>query len=84
MLTFFDKYANNNRRGRFSNSIRDKRGGYSNLDGFRISSFYKSLDVESSLIWIDEVDKLFDIAYILMENHVKFMAYKLNGIAATW
>jgi len=36
------------------------------------------LDIESSLIWIDEVDKLFDMPYILMENHVKFVAYKLK------
>ena len=34
---------------------------------------------------IDEVGKLYDMAYILMENHVKFVAYKLKeGIAEWW
>ena len=42
------------------------------------------LDIESSLIWIDEVDKLFDMVYILIENHVKFVAYRLNEIATVW
>jgi len=63
------------------NFVRDKGGGYSNPDEFRIPSFDGSHD--SSLIWIDEVDKLFDMACILMENHVMFMAYKLKRRAMT-
>jgi len=80
-VSFIDKYVNNGRRGRFSNSIRDKRGGYSNPDEFKIL-FYENIDIESSFLWIDEVDKLFDIMYIPMKNHVKFVAYKLKGKAA--
>jgi len=33
---------------------------------------------------IDEVDKLFDMVYILMENHVKFVVYKLKIRATSW
>ena len=44
------RFPNPNRRDRFPNFIRDKGGGYSNLDEFRIPSFDGSLDVESSLI----------------------------------
>jgi len=49
-----------------------------------IPSFDGNLDIESSLLWIDETDKLFDMVYILIENHVKFEAYKLEGRAAVW
>ena len=42
-------FTNPNRECTFSNSIRDK-GGYSNPNEFRISSFDESLDIESSLI----------------------------------
>ena len=76
---FINKYANNGRRGRFSNFIGEKEGGYSNPDEFRTPSFDESLNIVSSFIWIDEVDKLFDMAYIPIENHVKFVAYKLKG-----
>jgi len=79
------RFPNPNMRGRFSNSIHDKGEGYSNLDEFRIPSFDGNLDIESSLMWIDDFDKLFDIAYILMENHVKFVTYKLKKrILAQW
>jgi len=61
-----------------SNFIRDKGGGYSNPDEFRILSFDGSLEIESSLIWVDEIDMLFDMAYILMENHVKFVPSNLK------
>ena len=47
---FIDKYANNGKKGKFSNSIRDKGRGYSNPDEFRVPSFDGSLDIESSLI----------------------------------
>ena len=77
------RFFNSNRRDRFSNFIRDKRRGYSNPEELRIPSFDRSLDIES-LISIDEIDKLFDMAYILMKNHVKFVAYKLKGRVATW
>ena len=70
----------------FSNSIRDEGGGYSNLDEFSnsIPFFYGSHEVESTLLWIEEDDNLFDMEYILMEDHVKFVAYKLKERAATW
>ena len=46
--------------------------------------FLGKLDIESFLNWIYEVDKLFDIAYVLMEKKVKFMAYKLKSGVNTW
>ena len=47
----------------FPNSIRDQGGGCSNLDEFSnsISSFDGSHNVESTLLWIEKVDKLFDM-----------------------
>ena len=76
------EFLNPNKEDKFSNSSYDKRGGYSNPDEFRISSFDKSLDIES-LICIDGINKLFDMAYIFMKNHVKFVAYKFKRRAAT-
>ena len=56
----------------FSNYIRDQGGGYSNLDKFSISipSFDGSHDVESTFLCIEEIDNLFGMKYILMEDHV--------------
>jgi len=65
----------------FSNSIRDKREGYSNFDKFGISSFDENLDIESTLLWIEKIDNLFDIEYILMGDYVEFVAYKFKGRA---
>ena len=64
-----------------SNSIRDQGRGYSNLDEFfnSIPSFDGSHNVESTLFWIKEFDKLFDMDYIPMEDHVEFVAHKLKG-----
>jgi len=74
------EFSNSNRRSRFPNFIRDK-GGYSNLDEFFnfILSYNGSPDVESTLLWIDEIDKLFDMEYILIEEHVKFVTCSLKG-----
>ena len=47
-----------------------------------IPSFSENLDIKSFLDWIYEVDKFFDMAYILMEKQVKFVAYKLKRGAA--
>jgi len=44
-----------------------------------IPSFSGNLDIKSFLDWIYEVDKFFYMAYVPMENQVKFVAYKLNG-----
>ena len=43
-------------------------------------SFSRNLDIESFLDWIYEVNKLFDMAYVFMEKHVKFLAYKLVAV----
>ena len=81
-LNWRDRLSNPNSRGKFPNSICDN-GGYSNPDEFVIPSFDENLDIESSLLWINEVDKLFDMDYILIEDHVKFVTYKLKKRAAT-
>ena len=48
--------------------------------------FDGSHDVESTLLWIEKIDNLFDMEYILMKDHVKFVVHKLKGrrIAAWW
>jgi len=58
-----------NRRDRFSNSI---------------PSFNESLDVELTLLWINKINRLFDLEYIPIEDQVEFVTYKLKGRAATW
>ena len=70
----------------FSNFIRDQGGRYSNLDEFSnpIPSFDGSHDVESTLLCNEEVDNLFDMKYIPMEDHVEFMVHKLKGRTAAW
>jgi len=70
----------------FPTSIRDQGGGYSNLDEFSnyIPSFDGSHDVESTLLWIEKVDNLFDIEYIPVEDHVEFVVHKLKGKTAAW
>ena len=49
-----------------------------------IPSFSGNLDIESFLNWTYEMDKFFNMAYVLMEKQVKFVAYKLKGGAAAW
>ena len=66
-----------------SNFIRNKGGGHSNPNEFGIPSFNRNLDVESSLLWIDNIDKLFDTEYILLKDNVKFVTYKSKGRATT-
>ena len=68
------------------NSIRDQGGGNTNLDEFSnyIPSFDWSHDVESTFLWIEKVDNLFDMEYIPMEDYVEFVIYKLKGRTAAW
>ena len=49
-----------------------------------IPSFNGSLNAESTLLWIGKIDGLFDMEYILMEDQVEFVTYKLKGRATTW
>ena len=77
---------NPNRKGEFSNPNRrtcfiilsvTKEEDIQILMSFLIT-FDGSHDVESILLWIEKVDKLFDMEYILMEDHVEFAAHKLK------
>ena len=43
-----------------------------------------NFDIESFLDYIYEVDKFFDMTYVLIEKQVKFVAYKLKGGATAW
>jgi len=52
--------------------------GFSNS----IPYFDGSFDVESTLLWIDKIDGLFDMEYIPMKDQVEFVSYKLKGRAA--
>ena len=72
------------RKDRFPNSVRDKGGGYSNFDKFGIPSFDGNLDIESTLLWIEKIDNLFDIKHILMEDYVELVVYKHKGRAVAW
>ena len=76
------EFRNPNRRDRFPSSFRGKRGGYSDPDEFMIPSFDDNLDIRSSLLWIDKVDKLLDMACISLEDFTEFVASKLKGRAA--
>ena len=49
-----------------------------------IPSFSENLDIELFLDWIYEMDKFFDMTYVLMETQVKFMTYKFKGGGTTW
>jgi len=63
-------FSNPNRGDRFPNSFHGKERGYSNPGKFRIPSFDGNLNIRSSLLWIDKVDKLFDMGYIFIEDQV--------------
>ena len=43
-----------------------------------IPSFSGNLNIESFLDWVYEVKKLFNMAYVPQERHVKFVTYKLS------
>ena len=79
---------NPNRGGVFSFPNHDRRRGYSSSNEYmmkiEISFFSGNLDIESFLDWVYEVEKFFDIACVLEEKHVKFMAYKIKEGAAAW
>jgi len=49
----------------------------------KISSISGNLDIKFFLEWVYEVEKFFDMAYVLEKKHVKFIAYKLKEVAAT-
>jgi len=66
----------------------DKRRGDSSPNEYKmkieILSFSGNLYIKSFLDWVYEVQKFFDMAYILEEKHVKFIAYKVKGGGAAW
>ena len=49
-----------------------------------IPSFDGSHDVEWTMFWIEEVNNLFDMEYILMKDHVEFVVHKLKGSTEAW
>ena len=79
-------FPNSNRRNMISTSIRGQGGGNSNLDEFSnyIPFFDGNIDVESILLWIEKVDKLFDMKYVPMKDRVEIVVHKLKRRAATW
>ena len=36
------------------------------------------------MFWIEEVNNLFDMEYILMKDHVEFVVHKLKGSTEAW
>ena len=78
-----DGFSNANRRGMFLNSIHDIGGGYSNPNKFRIPSFDGSYDVESTLLWINKIDELFDMEYIPVKDQIEFVAHRLKERTTT-
>ena len=79
------EFPNPDRRNMFSNSIETKED-IQILISFLILFLLLMgvLIVKLTLFWIDEIDKLLDIEYIPIEEHVKFVTYKLKGRAAWW
>ena len=44
-----------------------------------IPFFRENLEIEFFFGWVYEVEKFFDMAYVPVEKHVKFVVYKLRG-----
>jgi len=69
---------NSNRGGEFLFANHDKRRGDLSPNEYKmkikISSISENLDIKSFLDWVYEVENFFDMAYILEENNVKFVA----------
>ena len=78
---------NSNRGGGFLFPNHDRRREDSSPNEYKmieIPFFSRNLDIKSLLDWISKVEKFFDMAYVLEEKHVKFVAYKLKRGAIAW
>ena len=81
-------HPNPNRKREFSfpnsDRIRGELGSNEYWMKIEILSFSGNLDIESFLVWVNEVEKFFDIAYVLEKKYVKFVVYKLKEGAVAW
>ena len=80
------RFSNSNRRSRFLILFVTKEDDTQILMSFLILFLFLMgilMLSQPCFGWIDEIDKLFDMEY-LIEEHVKFVTYKLKGKAPTW
>nr|GFB67854.1 subtilisin-like protease [Tanacetum cinerariifolium] len=49
-----------------------------------IPTFSGSLNIEDFLDWVSETEKYFELMDIPEDPQVKYVAYKLRGVASSW